>query len=183
MFHDMCNFMNITFLIMMALYIIYGPIQTITIFSIVRNVFLVLLTMILMILYLYFYFKFIMSTLQWCIRFFEFSSFDSITPTSSTHMSSTPLVNTNNYHMITKKKTGIFKPWSHHIITVLSTSQFFQALLAIKESRGFKYAAKHPEWLLAMDDEIQALKKNDTWALVPRLKNHNVVGCRYIFKV
>ncbi|CAM8905580.1 unnamed protein product [Rhodiola kirilowii] len=33
-----------------------------------------------------------------------------------------------------------------------------------------------------MDDEIQALKKNDTWDLVPRPQNHNVVGCRWIFK-
>ena len=33
-----------------------------------------------------------------------------------------------------------------------------------------------------MDDEIQALKKNDTWDLVPHPINHNVVGCRWIFK-
>ena len=33
-----------------------------------------------------------------------------------------------------------------------------------------------------MDDEIQALKKNDTWDLVPRPINHNMVGCRWIFK-
>ena len=33
-----------------------------------------------------------------------------------------------------------------------------------------------------MDAEIQALKKNDTWDLVPRLANYNVVGCRWIFK-
>lgn len=34
-----------------------------------------------------------------------------------------------------------------------------------------------------MNDEIQPLKKNDTWAFDPRPKNHNVVGCRCIFKV
>ncbi|KAL6349136.1 hypothetical protein AAG906_033792 [Vitis piasezkii] len=48
--------------------------------------------------------------------------------------------------------------------------------------RGFKCETKHHEWLSAMDDEIQALKKNDTWDLVPRPINHNVVGCRWIFK-
>jgi hypothetical protein len=33
-----------------------------------------------------------------------------------------------------------------------------------------------------MDDEIQALKKNDSWDIVPRLVNHNMIGCRWIFK-
>ena len=34
-----------------------------------------------------------------------------------------------------------------------------------------------------MDDEIVALKHNNTWRLVPRLANHNVVGFRWIFKI
>jgi hypothetical protein len=34
----------------------------------------------------------------------------------------------------------------------------------------------------AMDDEIAALKQNNTWHLVPRPHNHNVVSCRWIFK-
>lgn len=62
------------------------------------------------------------------------------------------------------------------------SSQFFQVLLTLQEPQGFKSAVKHLEWLLAMDDEIQALKKNDTWDLVPCLVNHNVVDCYWIFK-
>jgi hypothetical protein len=34
-----------------------------------------------------------------------------------------------------------------------------------------------------MDDEILALKRNGTWTLVPRPQSHNVVDCRWIFKV
>jgi hypothetical protein len=67
-------------------------------------------------------------------------------------------------------------------MTVCSSLQPFQTLLALKEPRGFKSAAKHPEWLSAMDSEIQALQRNDTWTLVPRPASHNVVGCRWIFK-
>lgn len=33
-----------------------------------------------------------------------------------------------------------------------------------------------------MDDEIQALKTNDAWDLVPHPSTHNVVGCKWIFK-
>jgi hypothetical protein len=47
---------------------------------------------------------------------------------------------------------------------------------------GGKSEAKHPEWLSAMDLEIQALRKNDTWILVPCPASHKVVGCRWIFK-
>ena len=93
-----------------------------------------------------------------------------------------PRVTTSNHPMITRGKVGIFKPWLYHAMNVLSSSQTLQALLALKEPWGFKSATKHPEWLSAMDDEIQALKTNDTWVLVPRLNNHNVVGCHWIFK-
>ncbi|RVW30074.1 Retrovirus-related Pol polyprotein from transposon RE1 [Vitis vinifera] len=74
--------------------------------------------------------------------------------------------------------------WILQLQTQLSHRQClpFHALLALKEPQGFKSTTKHPEWLSAMDDEIQDLKTNDTWVLVPRPNNHNVVGCRWIFK-
>ena len=93
-----------------------------------------------------------------------------------------PRVTTSSHPMITRGKVGIFKPWLYHVMNVLSSSQTFQALLALKEPWGFKSATKHPEWLSAMDDEIQALKTNDMWVLVRHLNNHNVVGCHWIFK-
>lgn len=33
-----------------------------------------------------------------------------------------------------------------------------------------------------MDDNIQALKKNETYDLVPHPINHNVLGCKWISK-
>jgi len=89
----------------------------------------------------------------------------------------------NRHHMISRGKAGIFKPRLHHALTILSSNQFFQALLVTKEPKGFKFAAKNPKWLSTMDDEILALKRNGTWTLVPRPQSHNVVGCRWIFKV
>ncbi|KAL6347067.1 hypothetical protein AAG906_012318 [Vitis piasezkii] len=95
---------------------------------------------------------------------------------------SIPTTSTNTHPMVTRGKPGIFKPKAYHALTLSPSSQFFQVLLAIQEPRGFKSAAKHPEWLSAIDDEIQALKKKYTWNLVRRPINHNVVGCRWIFK-
>ncbi|RVW68255.1 Retrovirus-related Pol polyprotein from transposon RE1 [Vitis vinifera] len=111
-------------------------------------------------------------------------------PVISTIPSTSPLspsvfiltTSTNTHPMVTREKVGIFKPKAYHALTFSPSSQIFQVLLAIQESQGFKSTTKHPEWLSAMDDEIQALKKNDTWDLVPRPINHNVVGCRWIFK-
>nr|CAN61640.1 hypothetical protein VITISV_021909 [Vitis vinifera] len=114
----------------------------------------------------------------------EDSLLDSVATDSTTPspISSSPRVTTSNHPMITRGKAGIFKPRLYHAMHISSSSQLFQAFLALKEPRGFKSAAKHPEWLSAMDDEIHALKKNDTWVLVPRPQHHNVVGCRWIFK-
>ena len=93
-------------------------------------------------------------------------------------VSSVPRVTTSSHPMISRGKTGIFKPRLYHAMNVLSASQTFQALLALKEPRGFKFATKHLEWLSTMDYEIQALKTNDMWVLVPHPNNHNVVGFR-----
>ncbi|RVX04761.1 Retrovirus-related Pol polyprotein from transposon RE1 [Vitis vinifera] len=114
----------------------------------------------------------------------EDSLLDSVVTDSTTPspVSSSPRVTTSSHPMITRRKAGIFKPRLYHAMHISSSSQLFQALLALKEPRGFKSATKHPEWLSAMDDEIHALKKNDTWVLVPRPQHHNVVGCRWIFK-
>jgi hypothetical protein len=49
----------------------------------------------------------------------NYATLDSIV---SPPMSSTPHVNTNNHHIFTKGNAGIFKPWSHHVMIVLSSS-------------------------------------------------------------
>ena len=84
--------------------------------------------------------------------------------------------------MITRARDGIVKPRILHSLCPFTTPPWFRVHLAVKEPRGFKSAVKHPAWLLAMDDEISILNHNNTWRLVPRPANHNVVGCRWIFK-
>jgi hypothetical protein len=33
-----------------------------------------------------------------------------------------------------------------------------------------------------MDEELNQIEKNDTWGLVPRPKNKNVIGTKWIFR-
>ncbi|KAH9703748.1 Integrase catalytic domain-containing protein [Citrus sinensis] len=54
------------------------------------------------------------------------------------------------------------------------------------EPKNYKEAIHGPykdEWKKAMDEEIDSLKKNNTWELVKRPANSRTVGCKWIYKV
>lgn len=34
-----------------------------------------------------------------------------------------------------------------------------------------------------MDKEMASLRKNETWTLIPKLENHKLVECKWLFKV
>lgn len=50
------------------------------------------------------------------------------------------------------------------------------------EPKSWKSAIKQPHWKSAMEEEIRALEHNETWVLVPRPKDLNVVGSKWVFK-
>lgn len=37
-------------------------------------------------------------------------------------------------------------------------------------------------WLVAMQEEIESLYKNNTWELVKLPQNKKIVGCKWVFK-
>lgn len=51
------------------------------------------------------------------------------------------------------------------------------------EPPTYKIASKYPRWCEAMDAEFQALKKQETWSLVPPPPNVNLVACKWVFKL
>ena len=51
--------------------------------------------------------------------------------------------------------------------------------------RSYKEAVASKEgssWLMAMNEEMQSLEKNETWDLVPLPKGVKPVGCKWVFK-
>ena len=53
----------------------------------------------------------------------------------------------------------------------------------IQEPRSARTALKDNNWCTAMKSEMSSLYRNDTWELVPRPVNKNIVGSRWVFKV
>jgi hypothetical protein len=56
------------------------------------------------------------------------------------------------------------------------------ALLSMIEPHNFEEASKDELWNKAMDEELDQMKKNDTRELVPRPKNKNVIGTKWVFR-
>ena len=83
--------------------------------------------------------------------------------------------------MTTRSKAIIFKPKRRADLAHIDTHGIFSALYASADPKGFKTAAQHPTWMKAMQQEMDALHVNNTWTLVPRPTNHNVVGCKWLF--
>ena len=78
--------------------------------------------------------------------------------------------------MTTRSKNNIFLPkhinltTKHPIPTPIEPTCVSQAL-------------KEPQWRAAMCDEVNALLKNGTWKLVSSQPKHNIIGCKWVFRI
>ncbi|KAL4303890.1 hypothetical protein GQ457_10G000190 [Hibiscus cannabinus] len=52
-----------------------------------------------------------------------------------------------------------------------------------EEPANFEEAKGCPEWESAMDEEIEALNKNQTWELVPKPENCKPVTCKWVYRL
>ena len=50
------------------------------------------------------------------------------------------------------------------------------------EPKNFTEAGKNDEWIKAMNEELDQIEKNKTRELVPRPKDKNIVGTKWVFK-
>ena len=89
-----------------------------------------------------------------------------------------PLVPTpsTSHQMITRLKAGIHKPNPKY--ANLHTTHVLPQV-----PKSVKSALQHEGWAQAMHEELTALKKNNTWTLIPRTPNMHVIGRKWIFKV
>ncbi|KAH9762946.1 retrovirus-related pol polyprotein from transposon RE1 [Citrus sinensis] len=83
---------------------------------------------------------------------------------------STPTIQ-NTHSMVTRSKAGVFKPKTY--------------LAAVQELEPYsvKAALADPKWKQAMQDEYEALEKNEIWVLVPKESAGKIVGNKWVFRV
>lgn len=51
------------------------------------------------------------------------------------------------------------------------------------EPSSYDEAAIHPAWQTTMIQELQALRDNQTWSLVPLPLGKKAIGCRWVYKI
>ena len=81
--------------------------------------------------------------------------------------------NTNTHPMVTRAKAGISKPLERMNCHVTTVSPL---------PRSHVHALRIPQWKQAMLDEYNALITNETWVLVPRPANVNIVHSMWLFR-
>ncbi|KAK1615934.1 hypothetical protein QYE76_021451 [Lolium multiflorum] len=87
-----------------------------------------------------------------------------------------------SHQMRTRQRAGVVRPVKlfDGIVRYDATKRSF---LAVAEPGNLADALATPEWRSTMNDEHAALLKNATWRLVPPPIGHNIVGCKWIYKI
>jgi hypothetical protein len=64
-----------------------------------------------------------------------------------------------------------------------SFTSFLAFIHCLFEPSSYKEAILDPLWQQALDEELSALHKTDTWDLVPLPPSKSVIGCRCVYKI
>ena len=86
------------------------------------------------------------------------------------------------HSMINRAKAGVFKTNPKYNANISFSDPLIMALHTTTDPRSYKIAAKETHWIDAMKKEMTALARNNTWTLVPRPQNSNVVGSKWLFR-
>ncbi|XP_076914870.1 uncharacterized protein LOC143574026 [Bidens hawaiensis] len=81
-----------------------------------------------------------------------------------------------------KVKYGLEKVVNYSNLSGLNMC-FATMLTKSSEPKNFFKASSDSNWITAMNDEIEALHRNNTWKLVELPSNRRTIGCKWIYKI
>jgi hypothetical protein len=65
---------------------------------------------------------------------------------------------------------------------IKDSKQSHVALLSMNEPKNFDESSQHDDWIREMNEDLDQIEKNNTWELVPRLEDKDVIGSKWVFK-
>ncbi|KAG8497024.1 hypothetical protein CXB51_008238 [Gossypium anomalum] len=102
-------------------------------------------------------------------------------PTTTSHCASTPTESppppsllVNSHPMVTRSKVGVFK---------LKVYMSIASSLSTEPPTNIHEAMQHDYWCTAVQNELQALIRNNTWSLCSLPCNCRAIACKWQFKV
>lgn len=112
-----------------------------------------------------------------------FEPLDSHTSSSSRPRRESRLpVRFNDYVIDSKYKYGIEKSVNYSFLNN-ENKCFVSNLNKTNEPQSFTEAAADPNWVKAMNDEMEALYRNNTWEITNLPANRKPIGCRWVYKI
>ncbi|GJU49499.1 retrovirus-related pol polyprotein from transposon TNT 1-94 [Tanacetum coccineum] len=70
-----------------------------------------------------------------------------------------------------------------HVLRTRRLVDVYESCNSVIEPESYMDASKHSEWIDAMKDELEMIKKNNTWKLVDLPKGKNAIGVKWIYKI
>ena len=58
----------------------------------------------------------------------------------------------------------------------------YNSFLSQEEPKKVEDALQDPDWVIAMQEELNQFERNEVWKLVPRPKNRTVIGTKWVFR-
>ena len=88
----------------------------------------------------------------------------------------------NDYVLEGKYKYGIEKTVSYFFLNK-ENKCFISNLNKTLEPQSYLEACTDPNWIKAINDEMEALYRNNTWDITDFPKDRKSIGCRWIYKI
>ncbi|XP_057997456.1 uncharacterized mitochondrial protein AtMg00820-like [Hevea brasiliensis] len=76
-----------------------------------------------------------------------------------------------------RRSTRIRKPNLKYANTAITEEE------VAKEPETFEEASQNSMWIEAMEEEIIALERNQTWELVPKPRDVKPISCKWVYKI